>query len=162
VVLANEDDASGLASMLAELLRSNINDFRTRAAAAALARGDVVLRATDRGMDVTLSFRRGEVIVTDGQVPAAPVLAGAWLDMAKVCSGQMPAISALAHRNLRVTWGRPIHAVGAAGIALSVPVSFYGDETTLRRRKILLSAVGLGVATTALLAIGRRRRLAQP
>ena len=59
VVVPGGEDASGMATMIAGLLADNVRDFPSRARAARLARGAVVLQATDRGFAVTLSFGRG-------------------------------------------------------------------------------------------------------
>ena len=79
VVLPAGDEASGLATMLADLLRDNMKDYPGRARVAALARGAVVMTASDRDISVTLSFRGREVVVTDGTASGAPVIAGPWL-----------------------------------------------------------------------------------
>lgn len=134
------DDASGLACMLASLLEDNLRDFRSRSLVARFTRGDVVLRASDRDIAVTLSFRPGEIVIGDGAEPGAPVLAGAWLDMAKVCSGQRSLIAAVTSGEMRVTPGRKMLAAAGAGLALSVPKSFYEPhhETFTRRRRIAI------------------------
>ena len=95
VRLAAGDRASGLACMLASLLQDNLRDFRSRSFVARFTRGDVVLLASDRDIAVTLSFRPGEIVIEDGAVLGAPVLAGEWLDLAKVCSGQRSPIAAV-------------------------------------------------------------------
>jgi hypothetical protein len=160
VRLAAGDSASGLACMLASLLQDNLRDFRTRSLVARFTRGDVVLLASDRDIAVTLSFRPGEILIEDGAVPGAPVLAGEWLDMAKLCSGQRSPIAAVTSRELRVTPGRGMLAAAGAGLALSVPKSFYEENraTLVRRRGaaigwMLLAAVML----TAFIAWRSRR-----
>jgi hypothetical protein len=152
VTLVAGDDASGLASMLASLLQDNLRDFRSRSLVARFTRGDVVLLASDRNLAVTLSFRPGEILVEDGAAPGAPVLAGEWLDMAKLCSGQRSPITAVTSGELRVTPGRRMSAVAGAGFALSVPKSFYEEnrEMLVRRRRVVISLVIF--ATVALAA----------
>ena len=145
VRLADGDRASGLACMLASLLEDNLRDFRTRAFVARLTRGDVVLLASDSDIAVTLSFRPGEVVIGDGPQPGAPVLAGKWLDMAKLCSGRRSPFAAMTSGELRLTPGRKLRAVAGAGFALSVPKSFYDEnrETFLRRRRGLIISLTL-------------------
>ena len=142
VRLAAGDDASGLACMLASLLQDNLRDFRTRALAARFTRGAVVLLASDRDIAVTLSFRPGEIVIGEGMTPGAPVLAGEWLDMAKLCSGRRSPIAAVISGELRVTPGRGMRAAAGAGLALSVPNSFYDEnpETLKRRRRVVFIA----------------------
>ncbi len=148
VRLADGDRASGLACMLASLLEDNLRDFRTRAFVARLTRGDVVLVASDSDIAVTLSFRPGEVVIGDGPEPGAPVLAGKWLDMAKLCSGRRSPFAAMTSGELRLTSGRKLQAVAGAGFALSVPKSFYDGnrETFFRRRRGLIISLTLLVA----------------
>ncbi|MBI2168418.1 MAG: hypothetical protein HYU28_02800 [Actinobacteria bacterium] len=141
VRLADGDDASGLAVMVADLLADNVREFRGRAAVARVARGDLVLNASDRDVSVTLSFRPGEVVVSNGAAEGAPVLAGPWLDMAGVCSGRTSPVAALLRRRLRVTRGDRMSVVPAGGFTLSVPASFYGESN--RRRRILVAGVAL-------------------
>lgn len=161
VTLSAGDGASGLATMLADLLRDNVKDFPSRARAAALARGEVVMRAADRDASVTLSFRRGEVVVTDGSAPGAPVVAGPWLEMAKLCSGQLSPVKAVASGALKITPGRHLTALAASGYALSVPAAFYGDEEAARkqreRRRNAGVAVGVGLAVLLVVVVVRRR-----
>ena len=158
VRLAAGDSASGLACMLASLLHDNLRDFRSRSLVARFTRGDVVLRATDRDIAVTLSFRPGEILIGDGAVPGAPVLAGEWLDLAKLCSGQRSPIAAVASGELRVTSGRGMLAAAGAGLALSVPKSFYEEkrETLIRRRRAVVIALAL-LAAVMLIALSARK-----
>lgn len=159
VVLADGDDASGLACMLADLLEQNLADFPRRARVAALTRGDVVLTASDRDLSVTLHFGDGRVVVTDGAARGAPELAGPWLEMAKVCSGLRSPVSAVGARALRITPGHHPIALAGAGFALSVPPSFYEDEAAraARRRRTTLVAVALVVGALVVLLARRRR-----
>ncbi|HEY5012356.1 MAG TPA: hypothetical protein VIK61_06575 [Acidimicrobiia bacterium] len=160
VRLAAGDRASGLACMLASLLHDNLRDFRTRSLVARITRGDVVLLASDRDIAVTLSFRPGEILIEDGAVPGAPVLAGEWLDMAKLCSGQRSAIAAVGSGELRVTPGRGMLAAAGAGLALSVPKSFYEEnrESLVRRRGVVVASVLLATVALAALVAWRSRR----
>jgi hypothetical protein len=148
--------------MLASLLKDNLRDFRSRSLVARFTRGDVVLLASDRDIAVTLSFRPGEILIGDGAMPGAPVLAGEWLDMAKLCSGQRSPIAAVTSGELRVTPGRGTLAAVGAGLALSVPKSFYEDdgETLIRRRRgVVVSLVLLAaVMLTAIIAWRGARR----
>ncbi len=159
VVLADGDDASGLACMLADLLEQNLRDFPRRARVAALTRGDVVLTASDRDLSVTLHFGDGRVVVTDGVAPGAPALAGPWLEMAKVCSGRTSPIGALRARALRITPGHHPLALAGAGFALSVPPSFYEEDAAraARRRRTMFIVIAV-LLVVAFLAWRRRVR----
>jgi hypothetical protein len=162
VNLAAGDDASGLACMLAALLEDNLRDFRGRSFVARHTRGDVVLLATDRDIAVTLSFRPGEVRVAEGAAPELAILAGDWLELTKLCSGQRSPFAAVASRDLRVTPGRGMRAAAGAGFALSVPKSFYEEnrEAVARRRR--LAVIASVIAATALAgAVVAARRLAR-
>jgi hypothetical protein len=155
VVLADGDDASGLACMLADLLEQNVGDFPLRARVAALTRGDVVLTASDQDLSVTLQFGAGRVIVRDGAVPGAPALAGPWLEMAKVCSGRSSPIAAVRERALRISPGHNPIALAGAGFALSVPPSFYegGVARRARQRRTTLIAVVLAAGVLGVLVV---------
>lgn len=146
--------------MLASLLRDNVRDFRTRALAARLTRGDVVLLAADRDLAVTLSFRPGEVVIRDGAVPGVPVLAGEWLDLAMMCSGQRSPVAAVASGELRVKVARGMLAAAGAGVALSVPKSFYEEnpEPARHRRLAALVLLALVVAATSTGVVVMRSR----
>jgi hypothetical protein len=142
--------------MLASLLQDNLRDFRTRALAAYLTRGDVVLLALDRDMAVTLSFRPDEVVIEEGAVSGVPVLAGEWLDLARLCSGQLSPFAAMRSGGLRVTPGRGMRAAAGAGIALSVPRSFYEqDREPLVRRRTVLSLTTLAAVLLAAVVVSR-------
>jgi len=158
VVRAAGDEASGLASMIADLLEQNIGDFPLRARAVALTRGAVVLTASDQDLSVTLQFGEGRVIVRDGAVPGAPALAGTWLEMAKVCSGQISTLAAVRERTIRVTPGHNPLALAGAGFALSVPPSFYEDDAARRARHRRATLITLAVAAGVLVVLLARRR----
>lgn len=133
--------------MVASLLEDNLRDFRSRAAAAWCTRGDVVLRASDNDMAITLSFRTGEVVVEEGSRPGVIVLAGDWLHMAELCSGRRSVLGAVASGDLRLQRGRGLRAAVGAGLALSVPKSFYkpGDGRSRRHRaEIVVMLLALG------------------
>lgn len=156
VTLPEASDASGMATMLAALLRDNVRDFAGRARVARWARGDLVLTASDVGISVTLSFRRGEIVVSDGAVAGAAELAGPWMKMTKVCSGQRSPLVALARRELRLTPGRGVTAVPAASFVLSVPSSFYEDTSQSKKRAA--TAIGLTATVVTMLVAARTRR----
>jgi hypothetical protein len=152
VRLAAGAEASGLAS----LLEDNLRDFPTRALAARLARGDVVLLASDRDMAVTLSFRSDEIVVDEGALTGVATLAGAWLDLAGLCSGQRSAFASMRSGDLRITPGRGMRAAAGAGLALSVPRSFYDeDQGRGRRRRTLMALAVLGAVLLAALVVHR-------
>lgn len=174
VVLTDGDDASGLASMLAGLLEDNLRDFRGRSRVAGLARGAVVLRAADHDLDVTVSFSRGRVEITDGAAPGVTVVAGPWLAMAQLCSGQLPPWRALREHQLALTPGRHLPAAAAAGFVLSVPASFYEQagsaggtgsddaraaaQAAARRQVMIAAGVGAGTALVVGIVVLRHRR----
>lgn len=158
VVLAGGDDASGLASMLADLLRDNLADFVGRARVARRLRGPVVLRAADHDLSVTLSFEGDRVVVRDGTTEGAAVVAGEWLAMAQLCSGQLAPWTALRGGELTLERGRPLHAAAGAGYVLSVPASFYaeaegGSPPSPTPRPAVLLLVGAGSVVVVLVAL---------
>lgn len=152
---AGEEEASGLACMVASLLQDNVRDFRTRAAAARYTRGEVVLRASDADMSVTLSFQPGQVVVEEGARAATAMLEGEWLHMAALCSGQRSVLAALASGELRLRRGHGLRTAAGAGMALSVPPSFYGSDGRSRRRHTARVAVAV-LAAAALVVAWRR------
>ncbi len=152
---ADEEAASGLACMVASLLEDNVRDFRTRAAAARFTRGEVVLRASDSDMAITLSFRPGQVVVEEGPRAGVAMVEGEWIHMAALCSGQRSVLAALASGELRLRRGHGLRAAAGAGLALSVPPSFYDSDDRWWRRNLPEVAVAL-LAAAALAAIWRR------
>jgi hypothetical protein len=162
VVLIGEDDASGMASMLAALLADNVRDFPGRARIAARARGSVVLRTADHGLDVTVSFCGGRVEVRDGAADGVTVVAGPWLTMAQLCSGQLSPVRAVRAGDLDVQPGRGLPAAAAAGYVLSVPESFYREaDAPVRgddRSAVIIMALAAVVTVGAWgLVLARRR-----
>lgn len=159
VTYADGDEASGMATMLGGLLEDNVRDYKGRAGVTRLARGDIVLTAADRDISVTLSFRGDEVVVTNGVTEGAAVLAGPWLEMAKLCSGQVNPFKAMARRELTIEPRGRLDTVAAAGFVLSVPPSYYGDDEAVRRRRIQVGvAVATTIGVTVTIAYIRRRR----
>lgn len=156
------DEASGLATILGELVESNLRDFSGRRRVAVRTRGDVALAASDRDIVVTLSFRPGEVVVLEGAAAGAPLLKGPWLDLAKVCSGRLSPLRALAQGTLKAEPLAHPALLAATGFVLSVPESYYDPEGVAHRRKVAagiaagaVAAVGLGAGGYV---IWRRRR----
>lgn len=148
-----DDDASGMATLLADLLRDNLRDFPGRARVAARTRGQLVLTASDRGLSVTLAFASGEIRVSDDALPGASTMAGPWLAMSRVCSGRISPLRALIDRELTVSPGRHPWVVPAGGFVLSVPASFYDtDGAGEKRRKTIV--IGAAVAAVLVLAAG--------
>lgn len=161
VTFADGDEASGMATMLGGLLEENIRDYQGRARVARIARGDVVLTASDRDVSVTLSFRGPEVVVRNGRAEGAAALAGPWLEMAKLCSGQVNPLRAVVRRELTIEPRGRLDAVAAAGFVLSIPQSFYDDDAeaaTRRRRQRRRIAVAVVVTTGAVVAVTCARR----
>jgi hypothetical protein len=96
-----------------------------------MARGRVVLTASDRDVSVTLTFRSGVVEIRDGADPDAPVVAAPWLSMANICSGRTSPQAAWWDGDLRVRrLARSPLATAAASFVLSVPAAFYEDADT--------------------------------
>ncbi len=152
------DQASGLAEMVAGLLAANLADSRSRAHLARLARGPLVLRTTDRPAAVTVTFHGNEVVVDDGTVAGAPVLAGPWLELAHVCSGTRSPLVAIAARDLRVTPGRRPHLAAMAGFVLAAPADVATAEARRRRVGRALAATGaVAAAGTVVVLVVRRR-----
>ncbi|MCC7078449.1 MAG: hypothetical protein IT198_15105 [Acidimicrobiia bacterium] len=152
------DDASGFACMIGDLLADNLRDYAGRRRVASRARGDVVLTATDKTAEITLSFGPDEIVVREGRVADSAVLAGPWVEMAKLCSGRLNPLKALASGTIDVDMGRHPALVAATGFVLSVPPSYYGD--TSRRRNVTIGiavAVGVGAAVTGVVVWRRRR-----
>lgn len=116
-------EASGMASMVAELLRANLADSRARARLARRARGRVVLLASDRNLGVTIAFDEEGITVTGESATPAPTLAGGWLEMAAVCAGSRSPVGALVRRELHLTVRRPVMLLATAGFVLKVPRS---------------------------------------
>jgi hypothetical protein len=159
VTYLDGEEASGMAHMLGGLLEDNLRDYPSRSRVAGLARGDAVLTASDRDISVTLSFRGHEVAIANGAAEHAPVLAGPWLDMAKLCSGQVSPVKAIVQRDLTITPRGRLDTVAAAGYVLSVPASFYDDaETTRRRRRRAIAVVAVLVALVVARRWARHRR----
>lgn len=160
VTFANGEEASGMATMLGSLLEENLRDYPGRARVASLARGDVVLTASDRDISVTLSFRGNEVVVTNGKAEGAAALAGPWLEMAKLCSGQVNPLKAVARRELTIEPRGRLDAMAAAGYVLSIPPSFYGDEDAIeqRRQQVAIAAVVTTGTVVAVVYLRRMRR----
>ena len=151
VVLAGGDDASGLASMLADLLTDNVRDFPWRARVASRARGSVVLRAADHDLEVTVAFLGDCVEITDGAAEGVTTVSGPWLAMAQLCSGQLSAVQAVRRGELAVRLGHHLPAAAAAGFVLSVPESFYAEGEPAPDRR---SAVAVGAVVVAAVAVG--------
>ncbi len=144
VVLVGGGDASGMARMLADLLRENPVEFPGRARVARRIRGDVVFAAADRGVSVTLSLGSERIEFRNRVVPEAPMVSAPWLVMARICGGQVSLLSALMGGELRLAPGRHFLTT-AAGFVLSVPASHYGEA-----RRVGISLV---VAVTVVLAV---------
>jgi len=160
VVLADGDDASGMACMLADLIVDNLNDYPRRALVARRVRGDVVFTTIDQGLSVTLSFRDGRVEITDGAKDGAPIVASPWLTMAALCSGRTSPVKARSDGDLSVTLNRRPIPVVAAAYVVSVPATHYDDSS---KRSIRRLAVGAALAAVVLaIAMGRRRVVSTP
>jgi len=158
VVRVGRDDASGFASMIADLLEQNIDDDALRARVAGSIRGDVVLTASDQDLSVTLRFGPGRVLVMDGAEEGAPTLAGQWLEMARVCSGRISPLAAVRARTLRITPGPNPIALAGAAFTMSVPPSTYENdaERRARRRRARWTTAALAAGVVIVLLAVRR------
>ncbi len=173
VILQDEENASGMANMVAGLLVENLGGFRSRSFATRLIKGDVTLKAKDRDYAVVLTFDRGLVTVRDAvDVPEpiidrSPVMEGEWLNMAKVVSGRSSPIKAFREKNISLSLGssksKNLITVLGTGFVLSVPKSFYeltqiseiDSENSIRefRNQNLISRKTLKVTGVVLLVI---------
>lgn len=160
VRLGAGDDASGMASMLADLLGDNLRDYPARSRVARMVRGAVVMTASDHGRSVTVRFNGPEIVVDEGADDTAPCMVGPWLDLAQLCSGRLSPMRAVADRRLTLRHlGRP-DLLAAAGYVMSVPASYYGDGSSsrqLRRRIAVATAVTAVAGVIAVGVLGRRR-----
>jgi len=145
VILTDGDDATGMASMLAGLLEGNLTDFSSRAVAARSLRGEVVFTTADRDLSVTIRFLGERIEVCDGVVAGATTIRAPWMTMAKLCSGQVSPVRALADRDLTVSLGHGAFTAAGASFVLSVPPSYYGDNR--RRQQFAKVALVFTIAT---------------
>lgn len=143
------DDASGFATMIGDLIADNLRDYAGRRRVARLAKGDVVLSATDKTAEITISFLGDEIVVREGAVPGGSLLAGPWVEMAKLCSGRLNPVRALASGALNVEVRNQPALITATGYVMSVPPSYYGD--TSRRRNV---AIAIGATAVVGAAVG--------
>ncbi len=117
-----------MAAMVADLIEANMAGSPRRARAVSGTQGNVVLSADDRGLSVTVSFHRERVSVVGSSLGDAPVLAGSWMDMARVCSGRCSPARLVLRRRLRVRLRRPLRPLLVAAYVLKVPRSTYSKE----------------------------------
>lgn len=73
IVLHDDAEENGLASMIADLMRENLADSPYKTKVFSLMKGIVTLEATDAEVRTTLSFDRGRCVINDG-VPRMPDL----------------------------------------------------------------------------------------
>jgi hypothetical protein len=66
VELAPEAEKNAFASMMATLIRQNLDDHPTRAAAIKSAKGRASVEVSDLGIEVTFVFDRDRVVIYDG------------------------------------------------------------------------------------------------
>ncbi len=150
-----------MATMLGDLLADNLRDYPGRARVARLARGPVVMTASDHDRSITVHFSGDEIAIAEGSVEDAARMVGPWLDLAQLCSGQLSPLQAVRSRRLQLHHVRRVDLLAAAGYVLSVPASYYGDTPKLPEREVVLAVVASGVAiataTVVLRARSRRR-----
>jgi hypothetical protein len=141
VTVEGGEHASGLAAMVADLLEQNLADSTTRALVASVTRGDVELVASDHDLSVTVSFLGGSLTVSDspnrrGDVGiVAPRLAGEWLQLSHVCSGQRSPFDAWREGAVVIQAHGHAGRLAAAGFALSAPAT---RDVLARRRRAAL------------------------
>ncbi len=157
VTVVGGEQASGFASMLAEVLAANVADYHGRAWVASRARGSVVLAASDRDVAVTITFGRSDITIADGSIPGIPFLAGPWLTMADLCSGGVSPVRAIVRRELHVGPTTRLDTLAAAGFVLSVPTSYY-DEHRDRGKVLSVAAVATGLVALVVVATRAARR----
>jgi len=158
VRLAAGDDASGMANMLGELLADNLRDYPARARVAKVVRGPVVMTAADRDRSVTVRFSGKEIVVDEGVIDGAPCITGQWLDLAKLCSGQLSPFKAVVERRLGVEHLRRADLLAATGFVMSVPASYYGDAPRVARWQIIVSVLAVLLVAVVVAALVRRSR----
>lgn len=162
VRLVAGDDASGMATMLGEVLADNMRDYPGRARAAQLVRGPVVMTASDRDRSVTVHFGGDEISIAEGTVDGAPCIFGPWLDLAQLCSGQLSPLQAVREKRLEISHMRRIDLLAAAGYVLSVPASYYGETSKILQRKVVIPVVAIVVVLVVvamMLVLARSRRV---
>lgn len=158
VRLGAGDDASGMANMLGELLADNLRDFPARARVAKVVRGPVVMTAADRDRSVTVRFSGDEILIDEGVVLGAPSITGEWLDLAKLCSGQLSPFKAVVERKLEIERLRRADLLAAAGFVMSVPASYYGETTKAVRWQIVVSVLAVVLLAVVVATLVRRSR----
>jgi len=148
VAVEGGEQASGLATMVADLLRQNLGDSRTRALVALTTRGDVGLTASDHQLSVTVSFLGRSLRIadraggTDGDTAAVdPYMAGEWLELAHVCSGQHSPFAAWRTHSVSIEPRGHAGRLAAAGFVLSAPA--VGEGAARRRRWVVLVACSI-------------------
>ena len=145
ITVQESDEASGLAIMIADLIRQNFADSRVRTVVAASIRGDVCLRAADYDQAVTVSFAGPSVSVVDGDVNDlfaevdTPQMSGDWLDLSYVCTGQQSPFSAWRTGAVDLKPHGHLGRLAAVGFVLLAPAT---EEAVQRRRqRALITAV---------------------
>ncbi len=68
IVLAPGSESNGLANMLAEMIRQNIDDHASKARIVDRLRGRLAIIAEDARVQITIEFSQGRVDVYDGVV----------------------------------------------------------------------------------------------
>ena len=129
VIIADEDEASGLAFMIRDLLVENIGSFKTRAKVMDRLNGTVALNTADRNRTVSLNFANGVVEIEDGLKTDVPLISSDWKLFAKVASGQVSPIKSFLNKDMCVhicpPYVKNASLVLGTGFVLSVPKSFY-------------------------------------
>ncbi len=128
----DEEEASGLAYMIRDLLLENVNSFKSRALVMSKLRGSVALYTSDKNRGVTLTFARGAVEIQDGVLPQTPVMESSWKVFAAVASGLASPVKSVVNKDMKVDIKPPYLSntglVLGTGFVLSVPKSFYEND----------------------------------
>ncbi|MHB8245597.1 MAG: hypothetical protein ACYDGN_09640 [Acidimicrobiales bacterium] len=157
VTLEGGKEASGLATMVAELVRQNFADSKARAMVASRARGDVGLTAADHDLSITLSFLGSSLNIADRSKqarPAVPTMSGDWLELAHLCSGQQSPLAAWRAGRVGIDPHGHRSRLAAAAFVLSAPPT--DQDAARRRRRRRRRAVIVASFIAGLVAGGRR------
>lgn len=73
VVVDKSAQANGLAVLLSDLIKKNIENAPWKEGDARAIRGDISIYANDADMSITLSFRGNELVILDGTSPKSSI-----------------------------------------------------------------------------------------
>ena len=124
-------EENGLANMVAELLRANIESSAHKKAVFTRMKGPVGLAATDAEVSVTLVFERGSCVVHDGILEGTTVTVSADSD------------SILELSNVRLVGGLPYYFDRAGRAVVSKAVRRVIHIRGLLRHPVTLTRLGI-------------------